>query len=71
MSTVRRNQADAQQPRPVDVERSCDTAWLHLVEAGLVGTHPDDLVTATLRTILREAREREAQLRPARRRWAA
>jgi hypothetical protein len=68
VSTVRRNGPRSQEP---DVERSCDTAWLHLVEAGLVGTHPDDLVTATLRTILREAREREAQLRPARRRWAA
>jgi hypothetical protein len=65
MSTVRRG------PRPVDVERSCDTAWLHLLEAGLVGTHPGDIVTATLRTILREAREGEAQLQHSRRRWAA
>lgn len=54
------------------VERACDRAWLHLLEAGLVTDRPDDLVTATLRTILREAREAEAlQRRPQRRRWAA
>ncbi len=50
-------------------ERACDLAWLHLVEAGLVSDRPDDLVTATLHTILREARERDA--RQPRRRWAA
>jgi hypothetical protein len=53
------------------VERACDAAWLHLLSAGLVGTHPEDLVTATLRTVLREAREREAQLRSVRRRRVA
>jgi hypothetical protein len=62
----------AEQRTPLEAaEHACDLAFLHLVGAGLVGTHPDDLVTATLRTILREARAREAQLRPARRRWAA
>lgn len=47
-----------------DVERSCDAAWFHLLEAGLVSSHPDDLVTATLRKILRDARERDFLLQP-------
>lgn len=37
-------------------EQSCDQAWLHLVSAGLVSTRADDLVTATLRTVLAAAR---------------
>ncbi len=38
-------------PDPV-TPGSCDRAFLHLVEAGLVTDHPDDLVTSTLRTVL-------------------
>lgn len=59
----------ARTARLAAVERSCDLAWLHLVGAGLVSDRPDDLVTATLRTVLREAREREARIVPGR--WAA
>jgi hypothetical protein len=64
--TVRPQAARARELRVADVEGSCDLAFLHLVGAGLVGSHPDNLVTATLRTILREA-----QLQPAGWRWAA
>ena len=53
------------------VERACDDAWLHLLSAGLVSTRPDDLVTATLRTVLREAQEAEVLQRRPRRRWTA
>lgn len=55
----------------VAVERSCDLAWLHLLGAGLVSSRPDDLVTATLRTILLQAQEAEGPHRPPARRWAA
>lgn len=42
------------------LERSCDLAFLHLLEAGLVTSRPDDLVTAALRRILDDsAREQE------------
>jgi hypothetical protein len=52
------------------VERACDATFLHLVEAGCVGTHPDDLVTATLRQIMREAHALHEDASPARRWWA-
>ncbi len=39
---------------------SCDRAFLHLVEAGLVAGDPHDLVTATLRAIQQAAREAAA-----------
>lgn len=58
-------------PRLAAAERACDLAWLHLVCAGLVSSHPEDLVTATLRTVLREAREAEDRARQRERRWAA
>lgn len=35
--------------------RSVTAAWLHLVEAGLVTTAPDDLVTVTLTAVLAAA----------------
>jgi hypothetical protein len=52
------------------VEDSIDRTFLHLVEAGCVGTHPDDLVVRTLETIMREARELGGDESPARRWWA-
>lgn len=42
-------------PDPV-TPGSCDRAWLHLVEAGLVTSDPQDLVTATLRAVHQAAR---------------
>jgi hypothetical protein len=54
-----------------DVERACDTAFLHLVSAGVVGTHPADLVTATLRQIMAEAHALHDDESPARRWWAS
>ncbi len=60
------------QPPDLDrIERSVDTTFLHLVEAGCVGTHPEDLVTTTLRTIMREARELHEDASPARRWWSS
>lgn len=63
-------------PKPLDfvaqrtpievVERSCDATFLHLVSAGVVGTHPEDLVVATLRRIMAEARELHEDESPAR-----
>ncbi len=53
------------------VRQACDDAWLHLLEKGLVSARPDDLVTATLRTVLREAEEAEVLQRRPRRRWTA
>ncbi len=53
------------------VERACDATFLTLVQAGCVGTHPEDLVVATLRTIMREAHALHEDASLARRWWAA
>ena len=53
------------------VERACDATFLHLVGAGVVGTHPEDLVVATLRRIMAEAHALHEDDSPARRWWAA
>ncbi len=52
------------------VERSCDATFLHLVGAGVVSTHPEDLVVRTLRTIMREAQALHEDDSPAHRWWA-
>ncbi len=49
----------AADPDPASVA-SCDAAWLHLLEAGLVAIRPDDLVTRTLRAVLAAALASEA-----------
>ncbi len=60
------------QRTPVEVvERACDAAFLTLVGAECVGTHADDLVVATLRTIMQEAHALHEDASPARRWWAA
>jgi hypothetical protein len=47
----------AAQGTPLEqVERGCDLAFLHLVGAGMVTAHPEDLVVLTLRRVLDEAR---------------
>lgn len=58
----------AARDRLAAVEQACDSAFLHLVGAGVVGTHPEDLVTATLRQIMLEAHQlHEDELTAARR----
>ncbi len=60
------------QPPDLDqIERSCEAAFLTLVEAGCVGTHPCDLVTATLRQIMVEAYALHEDESPARRWWSS
>ncbi len=53
------------------VERSVDTTFLHLVEAGCVGTHPEDLVVRTLQAIMREAHALHEDTSPARHWWSS
>lgn len=56
---------------PLDVVKdSIDDTFLHLVSAGLVGTHPRDLVIETLKRLMVEAHQLHGDDSPARR-WRA
>ena len=50
-----------------DFKRSIDATFLTLVEHGCVGTHPNDLVIATLQRLMAEAHALHADDDPARR----
>jgi hypothetical protein len=63
--------AGLDQRTPLEVVERCDAAFLHLVGVGVVGTHPEDLVVRTLRTIMREAQALHENDSPAHRWWAS
>lgn len=74
MSTSTLQAADEARSKrtPLEVtQRACDAAFLTLVGAGCVGTRPEDLVVATLRTIIREAHALHEDTSPARRWWSS